>query len=130
MRGLSQWVHLYTRAQINFGDLNPYLTYALITITSDHQLIVSCTINTRTITYNINNNNFQTIIIHDNTYTPKLTFHTMNLNFRRLNYHQHKLPIYKMKIKESNFTWQCRYLRGPGVEESQDVSPQCQMHSW
>jgi len=25
--GLSQWVKLYTRAQINFGDLTPYLTY-------------------------------------------------------------------------------------------------------
>ncbi len=25
--GLSQWVQLYTGAQINFGDLTPYLTY-------------------------------------------------------------------------------------------------------
>jgi hypothetical protein len=28
LRGLSQWVQLYTGAQINFGDLTPYLTYA------------------------------------------------------------------------------------------------------
>ncbi len=27
MRGLGQRVHLYTGAQINFGDLTPYLTY-------------------------------------------------------------------------------------------------------
>jgi len=27
LRGLSQWVQLYTGAQINFGDLTPYLTY-------------------------------------------------------------------------------------------------------
>jgi hypothetical protein len=27
--GYSQWVQLYTGAQINFGDLTPYLTYAL-----------------------------------------------------------------------------------------------------
>ncbi len=27
LRGLSQWVHLYTGAQINFSDLTPYLTY-------------------------------------------------------------------------------------------------------
>ncbi len=27
-RGLSQWVQLYTGAQINFGDLTTYLTYA------------------------------------------------------------------------------------------------------
>ncbi len=27
LRGLSQWVQLYTGAQINFGDLIPYLTY-------------------------------------------------------------------------------------------------------
>ncbi len=26
LRGLSQWVKLYTGAQINFGDLTPYLT--------------------------------------------------------------------------------------------------------
>ncbi len=26
LRGLSQWVKLYTEAQINFGDLTPYLT--------------------------------------------------------------------------------------------------------
>ncbi len=26
-RSLSQWVQLYTGAQINFGDLTPYLTY-------------------------------------------------------------------------------------------------------
>ncbi len=26
LRGLSQWVQLYTEAQINFGDLTPYLT--------------------------------------------------------------------------------------------------------
>jgi hypothetical protein len=25
--GLSQWAQLYTGAQINFGDLTPYLTY-------------------------------------------------------------------------------------------------------
>ncbi len=30
LRGLSQWVQLYTGAQINFGDLTPYLTYAEI----------------------------------------------------------------------------------------------------
>ncbi len=29
LRGLSQWVQLYTGAQINFGDLTQYLTYAL-----------------------------------------------------------------------------------------------------
>ncbi len=29
LRGLSQWVQLYTGAQINFGDLTPYLTYGL-----------------------------------------------------------------------------------------------------
>jgi hypothetical protein len=28
LRGLSQLVQLYTGAQINFGDLGPYLTYA------------------------------------------------------------------------------------------------------
>ncbi len=28
LRDLSQWVQLYTGAQINFGDLTPYLTYA------------------------------------------------------------------------------------------------------
>ncbi len=28
LRGLSQLVQLYTGAQINFGDLTPYLTYA------------------------------------------------------------------------------------------------------
>ncbi len=27
LRGLSQWVQLYTEAQINIGDLTPYLTY-------------------------------------------------------------------------------------------------------
>ncbi len=27
LRGLSQWVQLYTGAQINFGDLTPYLTF-------------------------------------------------------------------------------------------------------
>jgi hypothetical protein len=27
--GLSQWVQLYTRAQINFGEPTPYLTYAV-----------------------------------------------------------------------------------------------------
>ncbi len=27
LQGLSQWVQLYTGAQINFGDLTPYLTY-------------------------------------------------------------------------------------------------------
>ncbi len=27
LRGLSQWVQLYRGAQINFGDLTPYLTY-------------------------------------------------------------------------------------------------------
>ncbi len=27
VRGLSQWVQLYTGAQINFGDLTQYLTY-------------------------------------------------------------------------------------------------------
>ncbi len=27
LRGLSQWAQLYTGAQINFGDLTPYLTY-------------------------------------------------------------------------------------------------------
>ncbi len=27
LRGLIQWVQLYTEAQINFGDLTPYLTY-------------------------------------------------------------------------------------------------------
>ncbi len=27
LRGVSQWVHLYTRAQISFGDLTPYLTF-------------------------------------------------------------------------------------------------------
>ncbi len=27
LRDLSQWVKLYTGAQINFGDLTPYLTY-------------------------------------------------------------------------------------------------------
>jgi hypothetical protein len=27
LRGLKQWVQLYTGAQINFGDLTPYLTY-------------------------------------------------------------------------------------------------------
>ncbi len=27
LRGLSQWVQLYTGAQINFGDLTPYLIY-------------------------------------------------------------------------------------------------------
>ncbi len=27
LRDLSQWVQLYTGAQINFGDLTPYLTY-------------------------------------------------------------------------------------------------------
>ncbi len=27
LRGLSQWVQLYTVALINFGDLTPYLTY-------------------------------------------------------------------------------------------------------
>jgi hypothetical protein len=27
LRGLSQWVQLYTGAQINFADLTPYLTY-------------------------------------------------------------------------------------------------------
>ncbi len=27
LRGFSQWVQLYTGAQINFGDLTPYLTY-------------------------------------------------------------------------------------------------------
>ncbi len=26
-RGLSQWIQLYTGAQIDFGDLTPYLTY-------------------------------------------------------------------------------------------------------
>jgi hypothetical protein len=30
LRGLSQWVQLYTGAQINFGDLTPYLIYAFI----------------------------------------------------------------------------------------------------
>ncbi len=29
LRGLSQWVQLYTEAQINFGDLTPYLTYGI-----------------------------------------------------------------------------------------------------
>ncbi len=29
LRGLSQWVKLYTGAQISFGDLTPYLTYEL-----------------------------------------------------------------------------------------------------
>ncbi len=28
LRGLSQWEQLYTEAQINFGDINLYLTYA------------------------------------------------------------------------------------------------------
>ncbi len=27
LRGLIQWVQLYTEAQINFRDLTPYLTY-------------------------------------------------------------------------------------------------------
>ncbi len=27
LRGISQWVQLYTGAQINFGDLTPHLTY-------------------------------------------------------------------------------------------------------
>ncbi len=27
LRGLSEWVQLYTVAQINFGDVTPYLTY-------------------------------------------------------------------------------------------------------
>ncbi len=27
LRGLSQWVQLYKVAQLNFEDLNPYLTY-------------------------------------------------------------------------------------------------------
>jgi hypothetical protein len=30
MRGLSQWVQLYTGAQINYGDLTIYLTYGTI----------------------------------------------------------------------------------------------------
>jgi hypothetical protein len=30
LRGLSQWVQLYTEAQINFGDLTPYLIYGSI----------------------------------------------------------------------------------------------------
>ncbi len=29
LRGLSQWVQLYTGAQINFGDLTPYLNYGI-----------------------------------------------------------------------------------------------------
>jgi hypothetical protein len=29
LRGLSQWVKLYTGTQINFGDLTPYLTYSM-----------------------------------------------------------------------------------------------------
>ncbi len=29
MRGFSQWVRLYTGAQINFGNLIPYLTYEI-----------------------------------------------------------------------------------------------------
>ncbi len=29
VRGLSQWVQLYTGAQIN-GDLTPYLTYGVV----------------------------------------------------------------------------------------------------
>jgi hypothetical protein len=33
LRGLSQWVKLYTGAQINFGDLTPYLTYGMNHIT-------------------------------------------------------------------------------------------------
>ncbi len=28
LQGLSQWAQLYTGAQMNFGDLTPYLTYA------------------------------------------------------------------------------------------------------
>ncbi len=32
LRGLSQWVQLYTGAQINFGDLTPYLTYVYNTL--------------------------------------------------------------------------------------------------
>jgi hypothetical protein len=27
LRGLSQWIQLYTGAQLNLGDLTPYLTY-------------------------------------------------------------------------------------------------------
>ncbi len=27
LRGLNQWVQLYIGAQINFGDLTPYLAY-------------------------------------------------------------------------------------------------------
>ncbi len=36
LRGLSQWVQLYTGAQINFGDLTPYLTmaYAIVVAAS------------------------------------------------------------------------------------------------
>ncbi len=30
LRGLSRWVQLYTGAQINFGDLTPYLTYGSV----------------------------------------------------------------------------------------------------
>ncbi len=30
LRGLGQWVQLYTGDQINFGDLSPYLTYDLV----------------------------------------------------------------------------------------------------
>ncbi len=30
LRGLSKWVELYTGAQMNFGDLDPYLTYGIM----------------------------------------------------------------------------------------------------
>jgi len=40
LRGLSQWVQLYTGAQINFGDLTPYLTY-VVTL-HDLSILLTC----------------------------------------------------------------------------------------
>ncbi len=37
LRGQSQWVQLYTGAQINFGDLTPYLTYMSLPIPADRR---------------------------------------------------------------------------------------------
>ncbi len=41
LRGLSQWVQLYTGSQINFGDLTPHLTYAeSLRIQAFHKMLV------------------------------------------------------------------------------------------
>ncbi len=41
LRGLSQWVQWYTGAQINFGDLTPYLTYGYSACHKGHNTLLN-----------------------------------------------------------------------------------------